>query len=57
MSEKLKPCPFCGKPPEMNVGADGYMVVCSNFDCMAKVNTWVYKQKWRAIAAWNRRAK
>lgn len=59
MSETLLPCPFCGG---INLYLDGYehgsglrwCVTC--LDCMAKVDPGTIQQKYRAIAAWNRRA-
>ena len=60
MSEKLKPCPFCGKTPELKAFYSAksayYFVECRNFDC----SMYCYTKKSfgnyvDAIEAWNRR--
>ena len=53
MSEKLKPCPFCGGK---HIGLDSpfaehYIVIC---DC--GISTAIYEHAADAVAAWNRRA-
>ena len=57
MTEKLKPCPFCGGEARINIfahGWNGYSVSCSNiYKCRAtqeKFNT-----EKEAIEAWNTR--
>ena len=69
MSE-LKPCPFCGEPPVVQVDkryprmTEGsglpvlaYAVVCNSYYCPIyhADNTW-WTNKDTAIEAWNRRA-
>lgn len=70
MSEKLKPCPFCGSPAvmiERKSGAGHYAIGCTRESCIiflppnAKKNelhnyAWCYSHKENAIAAWNTRA-
>lgn len=59
MSEKLKPCPFCGGEAEMiNIDAarvqgitDPVTVRCKECKC----NTNWFSKEWEAIDAWNRR--
>ena len=50
MSEKLKPCPFCGGKAEIFEG-NGFWVGCEN-SC---VETAAYKFRDDAIEVWNRR--
>lgn len=57
MSEKLKPCPFCGGESELVEEKHGkysslYFVACKGM-CIRQYH---YKDKNRAIKAWNRRA-
>jgi len=54
MQPDLKPCPFCGKQPEI-VGSDAddfCQISCGNIDCFA---TFVRQNEASAVAAWNRR--
>ena len=58
MSEEILPCPFCGKPGEMNVGDFGErFVTCSNNNCGGRLGAgiWFAKEE-DAIALWNTRA-
>jgi hypothetical protein len=51
MDEPLKPCPFCGKPPEMERGAGNETyVVCKTPMCAIECS-YVPDER-----AWNRRA-
>jgi Lar family restriction alleviation protein len=64
MSEKLKPCPFCGSENKYNHGevrihqtmATNYYAVCENPKCEIKPRTKLYQWKKDATKAWNRRA-
>jgi Lar family restriction alleviation protein len=60
MSDDLKPCPFCGTNPLIQVYDDlnrqiSYVIECNNYDChaMPEVGS---DRKEQAIAAWNIRA-
>lgn len=63
MSEKLKPCPFCGGEAIAKKDADknryNWYVTCSyaTWDCPCMPSTGYYDTKKHAIEAWNRRAK
>lgn len=59
MSEKLKPCPFCGEKAEMDIkqhvpeGYD-YTPRCTNPSCAGRLTKkWINAEE--AIKAWNRR--
>ena len=56
MSDKLKPCPFCGKKniiiETWSSGGPRYMVKCNNPNCPVP-EIWAKKS---VIEAWNRRA-
>lgn len=55
MIEEIKPCPFCGKDAELTENEDYYWYVeCT--ECCAR-GEWFYgyKEKDKAIKAWNRR--
>ena len=60
MSEKLKPCPFCGSEAEMKIethtptGFD-YTPRCKNPSCAGRLAKKWHNEK-NAIEAWNRRA-
>ena len=60
MSEKLKPCPFCGGKAEVRTDEnEEYYVSCTK--CFTLVgyctDTWgEYETETEAIEAWNRRA-
>lgn len=63
MSEKLKPCPFCGGEgyifggKNMFIGGIKYFPRCRTKDCVGN-NGWVgFNTEYKAIKAWNRRAK
>lgn len=52
---KIKPCPFCGREPliEMNYGFE--FISCSNNRCIARSMVSHFWTKAAAIAAWNKR--
>lgn len=57
MTNKLKPCPFCGGEGEIRIvmrsnKPDGYWIRCQN--CMAAID--VYNTQYESVIAWNRRA-
>lgn len=61
MSEKLKPCPFCGGKvgidniPDTD-GTNYYMIYCKNENCNASACFGdLSEKKTSAIKAWNRR--
>ncbi len=62
MSEKLKPCPFCGGPAKIraqyngNRRISGYYVNCNKRGCPIFTSTRVRKTKEEAKAEWNTRA-
>ena len=53
MSDKLKPCPFCGGEPYIKQYKDFYLykVICEN--CYIETGGW--REKRNAVKAWNRR--
>lgn len=55
MSDKLKPCPFCGGKAELLIVPNGkaeWIIKCKNKCC----NQFPHESKGDAINAWNRRA-
>jgi len=55
--DELKPCPFCGKTPELLEDWDGKpYVACIEDDCNICVSTGNQSDASAAIAAWNERA-
>ena len=60
MTEKLKPCPFCGGEAELTKHLnDLYSVQCNTTECYMEVGlcTGGFTSSLYAIKAWNRRAK
>ncbi len=55
MTEKLKPCPFCGGKARVkcSIKEDLWGVACYKCECCTKV----FFSEEEAIEAWNRRAK
>jgi Lar family restriction alleviation protein len=53
MTNKLKPCPFCGGEPFIKQYKDFYLykVICGN--CYVGTGGWCEKKE--AVKAWNRR--
>jgi len=45
---KIKPCPVCGKPPEITIGPEGKTASCVNKQC------WLHGF-YVAIRQWNKR--
>ena len=53
---ELKPCPFCGKKPELfHYGKNDYSIKCMNRKCGVRADTITYKPLKKTIAAWNKR--
>ena len=53
----LKPCPFCGKPPETNPSGEngsGLIIECITPGCVNPHTSYYHHAS--AIAVWNRRA-
>lgn len=60
MSDKLKPCPFCGGEASLErshhtVFGDGYWVECENANCPCNPHTIDYRDEDMAVNAWNER--
>lgn len=53
MSEKLKPCPFCGGQAIVGGAGKGNWIGCINSECFAQ--TRVFWNEREAINAWNTR--
>ena len=57
---ELKPCPFCGSTPMVDVTSGSvdtlYEVFCDNPRCNADVRVTSYTSEELAIERWNRRA-
>lgn len=52
MPEELKPCPFCGRKPEIRHNADGFSyVLCANDGCYARTDGCLNDNE--AAKAWN----
>lgn len=58
MSNKLKPCPFCGGEARLyNDGVHGFFHMCMiNGDAMVKIESRFFESDEEAIKVWNRRA-
>ncbi len=71
-NEELKPCPFCGKDAQLQVGENGVAVVCTDlyecgcrteyykdFNCIVGWDDWKkgITAVGKAVSAWNRRQK
>lgn len=55
MSEKIKPCPFCGKQPYTEPWSSGfYKVICGNEECPAQPRV-VGGSELLAVQIWNAR--
>ena len=59
--EKLKPCPFCGKLPEIlersGFRNDFYIIRCNNEKCPASCVSVMNKSLAEAVDRWNARKK
>lgn len=59
MSEdNLKPCPFCGKTPELlsrRYDRTKYQIACVFDGCACMPDTWLYTTKEEAVRMWNAR--
>lgn len=58
MTDKLKPCPFCGGKAALKTMGNGYYVDCAleKEFCAVIPSTWSYQTAEDAIEAWNARA-
>lgn len=58
MTDKLKPCPFCGGQPivEYGNGIKKYWICCQNEKCRIQPTTDAHKNKGVVTREWNRRA-
>ena len=61
MTEKLKPCPFCGAIPDikrlhLSNHKISFSIVCFNTNCFVKPMSEWFNTEEKAIEAWNRRA-
>ena len=57
MTERLKPCPYCGAEPVLSQDYFGrYDVRCLNTCCEISPSTRVHDKAEDAAASWNRRA-
>jgi hypothetical protein len=52
-SEEPKPCPYCGKQPEVTQ-VSLYQVVCVESGCSHKPSTVGYAYRGNAVLYWNR---
>ena len=58
MTNRLKPCPFCGSKAKVLCEYDRYWAVfCTNDECIATNFEGGYINKENAIKAWNHRVK
>ena len=60
MENELKPCPFCGKQPELHEWHNGkgvvtFQVCCENENCACRPFTRQYIRIIPVIDAWNER--
>lgn len=58
MTEKMKPCPFCGSPAELYPDGEqeGHFVMCSGAGAPCHLQAFAHTTEADAVAAWNRRA-
>lgn len=59
---KLRPCPFCGREPDVSrhsgvYGQTAYVVECTNFKCEMVCRTKQHFTEERAIEVWNKRVR
>lgn len=54
MTDKLKPCPFCGKVPRLEQYGDFWQIECRNDECWMKPRTSL-DGKDVVIRGWERR--
>ena len=54
MTDKLKPCPFCGRRAELRYTKEGFAyVLCANDGCYARTDGCLNENE--ATGLWNRR--
>lgn len=57
MSNKLKPCPFCGEEATVVACCEGYVVECNNENCACVYGGNMTLTRNEVIKLWNKRAK
>ena len=51
----IKPCPFCGEVPDLEVSMCEFSIACNNKKCLVQPDCWLGANKSRAIKKWNKR--
>ena len=54
--QEVKPCPFCGRTPQIRAIPTGQRKCDYMIFCVCGVRTILSKRKYRAVEIWNRRA-
>jgi hypothetical protein len=56
LEKTLKPCPWCGEQPTLEILGDGYYTIyCQNDDCKAAVEVLIKGTPQDAARIWNER--